>query len=267
MKGWVKNVTKNGILILKTVKFTQHSSSTEIQSTSSNTQVLVWMVFGFWIESKKSAWIFKRCISQSGPRCVARFDFEGEHGDELTFSEGDVIQLKAYVGQDWARGQLGTLIGIFPLNFVEVIEDLPPPPSQQHLQSEAAKPAQVWDIYINGEGGRSSSPVCFTSSSVMSAGWCRMGGGSVWLCWKFRRRPVLSAGRSHSDQPAHWLWVELRSPGWQGGDFPHSLCWERRYEVGEVTDAWNTVNSWYCTDTFLSFNIYSLDSFRMSTFL
>lgn len=78
---------------------------------------------------------------------MARFDFEGEHSDELTFSEGDVIQLKAYVGQDWARGQLGTLIGIFPLNFVEVIEDLPPPPSQQHLQpnkaSEATKPAQV----------------------------------------------------------------------------------------------------------------------------
>ncbi|CAB1429780.1 unnamed protein product [Pleuronectes platessa] len=30
----------------------------------------------------------------SGPRCVARFDFEGEHSDELSFSEGDVIQLK-----------------------------------------------------------------------------------------------------------------------------------------------------------------------------
>lgn len=117
---------------------------------------------------------------------MARFDFEGEHGDELTFSEGDVIQLKAYVGQDWARGQLGTLIGIFPLNFVEVIEDLPPPPSQQHLQpnkaSEAAQPAQVRYLYKR-EGGRSTrragSPVCFTSSSVMSAGWSRMGGGSV----------------------------------------------------------------------------------------
>lgn len=78
---------------------------------------------------------------------MARFDFEGEHSDELSFSEGDVIQLKAYVGQDWARGQMGTLIGIFPLNFVEVIEDLPPPSSQQVTQpnkvAEAAKPAEV----------------------------------------------------------------------------------------------------------------------------
>lgn len=74
-------------------------------------------------------------LSQSGPRCVARFDFEGEHSDELSFSEGDVIKLKAYVGQDWARGQIGAFTGIFPLNFVEVVEDLPPPPSEQQTQS------------------------------------------------------------------------------------------------------------------------------------
>lgn len=83
---------------------------------------------------------------------MARFDFEGEHSDELSFSEGDVIQLKAYVGQDWARGQMGTIIGIFPLNFVEVIEDLPPPSSQPNTP-EAAKPAQVSDIYVNSECG------------------------------------------------------------------------------------------------------------------
>lgn len=84
---------------------------------------------------------------------MARFDFEGEHSDELSFSEGDVIQLKAYVGQDWARGQMGTFIGIFPLNLVEVIEDLPPPLSQQPRQPddtpEAAKPAQVSHICVN----------------------------------------------------------------------------------------------------------------------
>ncbi|XP_038127829.1 SH3 domain-containing protein 19 [Cyprinodon tularosa] len=95
--------------------------------------------------------------SVSGPRCVARFDFEGEHSDELSFLEGDVIQLEEYVGQDWARGQIGVNVGIFPLTFVEIIEDLPPPPSQQQAarialpgltdpspfeQPEAAKPVQ-----------------------------------------------------------------------------------------------------------------------------
>ncbi|MEQ2272906.1 hypothetical protein XENORESO_016963, partial [Xenotaenia resolanae] len=69
--------------------------------------------------------------SVSGPRCVARFEFEGEHSDELSFSEGDVIQLKEYVADDWAWGQIGMSVGIFPLNFVEIIEDLPPSPNQQ----------------------------------------------------------------------------------------------------------------------------------------
>lgn len=104
---------------------------------------------------------------------MARFDFEGEHSDELSFSEGDVIQLKAYVGQDWARGQMGTAIGIFPLNFVEVIEDLPPPSRQPGDTPEAATPAQVSRIYVNSQPWqfcrptrRTGSPVCFTSSSI-----------------------------------------------------------------------------------------------------
>uniref|UniRef100_A0A8C6V8K5 SH3 domain containing 19 n=1 Tax=Neogobius melanostomus TaxID=47308 RepID=A0A8C6V8K5_9GOBI len=72
-------------------------------------------------------------------QCVAKFDFESEQSDELSFSEGDVIQLKAYVGQDWARGQLGAFSGIFPLNFVEIIQDLPPAPSQKQQQTPLRK--------------------------------------------------------------------------------------------------------------------------------
>ncbi|XP_051801494.1 SH3 domain-containing protein 19 [Acanthochromis polyacanthus] len=117
--------------------------------------------------------------SVSGPRCVARFDFEGEHSDELSFTEGDVIQLKEYVGQDWARGQVGAITGIFPLNFVEVVEDLPPPPSQ--LQSamialpgmaaatpsthtQAAKPAQSgveWVVALYDYAGNSEDDLSF----------------------------------------------------------------------------------------------------------
>lgn len=70
---------------------------------------------------------------------MARFDFEGEHSDELSFFEGDVIQLKAYVGDEWARGQVGASTGIFPLNFVEVIEDLPQPPSQQPTRTQSTR--------------------------------------------------------------------------------------------------------------------------------
>ncbi|XP_047199951.1 SH3 domain-containing protein 19 isoform X1 [Hippoglossus stenolepis] len=119
----------------------------------------------------------------SGPRCVARFDFEGEHSDELTFLEGDVIQLKEYVGDDWARGQNGVVTGIFPLNFVEVVEDLPPPPSRQQTMprgiplpgmvaspaanTEFAKPAQAsqssvdWVVALYDYSGRSEEDLSF----------------------------------------------------------------------------------------------------------
>ncbi|KAK6324766.1 hypothetical protein J4Q44_G00041080 [Coregonus suidteri] len=73
----------------------------------------------------------------SGPRCVARFDFEGEQSDELTFSEGDVIQLKEYMEEEWARGQIGAHTGVFPINFVEIIEDLPPPPQPQPQRQQS----------------------------------------------------------------------------------------------------------------------------------
>ncbi|XP_064366879.1 SH3 domain-containing protein 19 isoform X3 [Dromaius novaehollandiae] len=67
------------------------------------------------------------CSSHSikGPRCIARFEFIGDQKDELSFSEGETIILKEYVNEEWAKGELRGTSGIFPLNFVEVIEDLP----------------------------------------------------------------------------------------------------------------------------------------------
>ncbi|XP_076117922.1 uncharacterized protein LOC143085459 isoform X1 [Mytilus galloprovincialis] len=62
---------------------------------------------------------------KTGPRCVARFDFDGEGVEDLCFEEGDYIRLIEKVDSEWVRGDLGGKVGIFPLTFVEVIEDLP----------------------------------------------------------------------------------------------------------------------------------------------
>ncbi|KAI1238438.1 hypothetical protein IHE44_0013167 [Lamprotornis superbus] len=72
---------------------------------------------------KKKITSSSRCIK--GPRCVARFEYIGDQKDELSFSEGETIILKEYVNEEWAKGELRDTSGIFPLNFVEVIEDLP----------------------------------------------------------------------------------------------------------------------------------------------
>ncbi|KAL7982014.1 hypothetical protein Chor_001071 [Crotalus horridus] len=60
-----------------------------------------------------------------GSRCRARFEYIGDQKDELSFSEGETIILKGYINEEWAKGELRGTSGIFPLNFVEVIEDLP----------------------------------------------------------------------------------------------------------------------------------------------
>nr|XP_021385883.1 SH3 domain-containing protein 19 isoform X3 [Lonchura striata domestica] len=73
--------------------------------------------------NKKKTPSSSRCIK--GPRCVARFEYIGDQKDELSFSEGETIILKEYVNEEWAKGELRGMSGIFPLNFVEVIEDLP----------------------------------------------------------------------------------------------------------------------------------------------
>ncbi|XP_071977537.1 SH3 domain-containing protein 19 isoform X1 [Engystomops pustulosus] len=60
-----------------------------------------------------------------GPRCLARFEFIGDQKDELSFSEGDMITLREYINEEWVKGELKGHVGIFPINFVEIIEDLP----------------------------------------------------------------------------------------------------------------------------------------------
>ncbi|XP_075948385.1 uncharacterized protein LOC142950706 isoform X2 [Anarhichas minor] len=76
----------------------------------------------------------------SGPRCIALFDYEGEEDDELTFSQGDVIALLELIGQEWGRGQIHGRVGVFPLNFAEVVE---PPAAVSSSSSPDGKPTST----------------------------------------------------------------------------------------------------------------------------
>lgn len=84
-----------------------------------------------------------RVCACSGPRCVALFDYEGEEEDELTFSQGDVVRLLQLIGAEWGRGQIHGRVGVFPLNFVEVVQ----PPG--------GEPAATLGAVTGPTGGRS----------------------------------------------------------------------------------------------------------------
>ncbi|XP_052396185.1 SH3 domain-containing protein 19 [Carassius gibelio] len=89
-------------------------------------------------------------------RCVvARFRFEGEEG-ELSFTEGDVITLMEYVNEEWGRGLLNGQTGIFPLNFIQAVEDTEALPRKLALES----PAPPAGARIRGRALYDFTPEC-----------------------------------------------------------------------------------------------------------
>ena len=57
---------------------------------------------------------------------MALYPFSAAGEGELSIAEGDRIELLERVDADWLRGRLGGSEGIFPAEFVNVVEDLPP---------------------------------------------------------------------------------------------------------------------------------------------
>jgi SH3 domain-containing protein 19 len=57
-----------------------------------------------------------------GPRAEALYTYDGESEGDLYFIEGDPIQLLEVIDGGWLKGKLDNRIGIFPANYVKVIE-------------------------------------------------------------------------------------------------------------------------------------------------
>ena len=100
--------------------------------------------------------------SVTGPRCLARFDYDTPEPDDLHFTAGDVIELIEHVSDEWLKGRLRGCVGMFPLSFVEILEDvcvsdtppaLPssPPPSQHVKPTWDDKPTTTGKLALNGK--------------------------------------------------------------------------------------------------------------------
>jgi endophilin-A len=55
----------------------------------------------------------------------ALYDFEPENQGEVSFHEGDIIQLISRVDDNWFEGSVGGKTGLFPVTYVKVLVDLP----------------------------------------------------------------------------------------------------------------------------------------------
>lgn len=73
-------------------------------------------------------------------RCKVIYSYRENKPDELTLAVGDVIEIFEEVEEGWWRGKLGPKVGVFPSNFVEIIESASPT-SANRKSSTGSKPA------------------------------------------------------------------------------------------------------------------------------
>lgn len=80
-------------------------------------------------------------------RVRAIYDFQPTEPGELAFAKGDVIAVLESVYKDWWKGSLRGDTGIFPLNYVEKLQD----PTPQELEHDAETEAEVFAQIRNVE--------------------------------------------------------------------------------------------------------------------
>ncbi|CBX96315.1 ESCRT-0 subunit protein hse1 [Plenodomus lingam] len=80
-------------------------------------------------------------------RVRALFDFQPSEPGELQFRKGDIIAVLESVYKDWWKGSLRGQTGIFPLNYVEKLQD----PTKEELEKEAQMEAEVFAQIRNVE--------------------------------------------------------------------------------------------------------------------
>ena len=104
---------------------------------------------------------------------MATFPFTAEGPGELTFSEGDQVELLERVDAAWMKGRLRGKEGIFPTEFVKVIVELPPQDSKASKAAGASK--GMWGRMVCGV-------VWYVGSYGM---WGRMVCGVVWCLQRY----------------------------------------------------------------------------------
>lgn len=64
-------------------------------------------------------------VYQTLGKCKALFEFLAEQEGELSLKVGDTIITTAWINDEWLQGTCNDKEGIFPVQFVQILEDLP----------------------------------------------------------------------------------------------------------------------------------------------
>lgn len=81
-------------------------------------------------------------------RCKVIYSYQENKPDELTLAVGDIVEIFEEVEEGWWKGKLNGKTGVFPSNFVEIIESASPM-SANRTSSIGSKPTLLMD----GPGG------------------------------------------------------------------------------------------------------------------
>ncbi|CAI5672676.1 unnamed protein product [Oreochromis niloticus] len=87
-------------------------------------------------------------------QCKVLFPYEAQNEDELTIKEGDIINIitKDCADAGWWKGEIGGRQGVFPDNFVKLLEvekerpKKPPPPSAPSAKHTTGEEVKLGDI-------------------------------------------------------------------------------------------------------------------------
>lgn len=70
---------------------------------------------------------------------MAKFDFNSEVPGELKFKTGDIIIVTEWVNDEWMEGTVAGETGMFPANFVTILEEIPKQTSAEQTASNDNK--------------------------------------------------------------------------------------------------------------------------------
>ncbi|XP_052242477.1 uncharacterized protein LOC127852563 [Dreissena polymorpha] len=123
--------------------------------------LLFWQKFGLKHAIRTHLCGCSRLDTKPMEKALVRYSYVGEHEDELSLTEGEIINVldKDLEDSGWWRGEINGRVGVFPDNFVELIKEEPsdkasrpmvipapqpkpkkPPPPVQPAQPAVSKP-------------------------------------------------------------------------------------------------------------------------------